>query len=175
MNPRRELGIAADEFAVGTVTRLHDSKGNSYLVDAAAEVVRQRSNARFFLVGEGPLQPELEAQAARHGLGSRFVFAGFKRDVARTLSAFDLSVFPSLWEGTPITAFAALAARILWAMDRPDERARLSQEARQTGRQYDIEAFVRKMERLYVLLNEVSRASHRRGVQAADLAFLTAR
>ena len=207
---RQELGIAADEFAIGTVTRLHDSKGNSYLVDAAAEVVRQRPAARFFLVGEGPLLEDLQAQAASLGLGERFVFAGFKRDVARTLSAFDLSVFPSLWEGTPITAFEALAmgkpivstdadglldiltadrdalivprrdalalaAKIVWAMDRPDERARLSEGARQTGRQYDIEAFVRKMERLYVLLNEVSRASHRRGVQAADLAFLTAR
>src|SRR5512145_1984887 len=36
---RRELGIADGEFAIGTVTRLHDSKGNSYLVDAAANVV----------------------------------------------------------------------------------------------------------------------------------------
>src|SRR4029079_10430458 len=43
------------------------------------------------------------------GLGDRFVFAGFRRDVAATLSAFDLSVVPSLWEGTPITAFEALA------------------------------------------------------------------
>ena len=64
---------------------------------------RERPAARFFLVGEGPLLPDLQAQAARLGLGDRFVFAGFQRDVARTLSAFDLSVFPSLWEGTPIT------------------------------------------------------------------------
>ena len=70
---------------------------------------RERPAARFFLVGEGPLLPDLQAQAARLGLGDRFVFAGFRRDVARTLSAFDLSVFPSLWEGTPITAFEALA------------------------------------------------------------------
>ncbi len=192
------------------MTRLHESKGNSYLVDAAADVIRQRPDARFFLVGEGPLLPELEAQARRLGLGDRFVFAGFRRDVARTLSAFDLSVFPSLWEGTPITAFealamgkpivstdadglldiltpdldavivprrdaAALAARIVWAIDRPAERLRLSEAARQTGRQFDIDAFVRKMARLYVLLHEVSRASHRRGVLAADLAFLTTR
>ena len=205
---RRELGIRAGEFAVGTVTRLHESKGNSYLVDAAAEVVRVRPAARFFLVGEGPLLGELQAQAARLGLGDRFVFAGFRRDVARTLSAFDLSVFPSLWEGTPITAFealamgkpivstdadglldiltpdrdalivprrdaAALAGRIVWAMDRPDECGRLGAAARETGRRYDIDAFVRKMERLYQLLHQVSRASHRRGVLAADLAFLT--
>jgi glycosyltransferase involved in cell wall biosynthesis len=207
---RRDLGLGPDEFAIGTVTRLHDSKGNSYLVDAAAQVVRERPAARFFLVGEGPLLADLQAQAARLGLGDRFVFAGFRRDVAGTLSAFDLSVFPSLWEGTPITAFealamgkaivstdadglldiltpdrdavivpkrdaAALADRIVWAMDRPAERARLGAAARQTGRHYDIDAFVRKMERLYQLLHQVSRTSHRRGVLAADLAFLTAR
>ena len=106
---RAELGIAPEEFAIGTITRLHDSKGNEYLVEAAARVVGRRPNARFFLVGEGPLRPALEAQAAALGLGDRFVFAGFVKDVAATLSAFDLSVFPSLWEGTPITAFEALA------------------------------------------------------------------
>lgn len=207
---RHDLGVAPGEFAVGTVTRLHESKGNSYLIDAAARVVSERPGARFFLVGEGPLLPDLQAQAAALGLGARFVFAGFRRDVAATLSAFDLSVFPSLWEGTPITAFEALAmgkpivatdadglldiltggrdafivpkrdalalaAKIVWAMDHPSDRARLSAAARQTGRQYGIDAFVHKMERLYTLLHEVSRATHRRGVVGADLAFLTSK
>ena len=36
--------------------------------------------------------------------------SGFAKDVAGVLHAFDLSVFPSLWEGTPLTAFEALAA-----------------------------------------------------------------
>jgi glycosyltransferase involved in cell wall biosynthesis len=205
---RRELGIAPDQFAVGTITRLHDSKGNSYLVEAAARVVRDRPAARFFLVGEGPLLADLEAQASALGLGDRFVFAGFRRDVAGTLSAFDLSVFPSLWEGTPITAFealamgkpivatdadglldiltdqadavivprrnaAALADKIVWLIDRPAERARLAAAARDTGRQYDIDLFVRKMERLYTILHDVSRSTHRQGVLRADLSFLT--
>ena len=67
----------------------------------------------------------------------------------------------------------ALAERIVWAIDRPDERARLSAAARQTGRQYDIDAFVRKMERLYVLLQQTSRATRRQGILRADLSFLT--
>jgi glycosyltransferase involved in cell wall biosynthesis len=205
---RAELGIAPGEFAIGTITRLHDSKGNSYLIDAAPVVVRERPQARFFLVGEGPLQPALEAQARALDLGDRFVFAGFRRDVAATLSAFDLSVFPSLWEGTPITAFealamgkpivatdadglldiltdghdaaivprrdaAALAAKIVWAIDSPAERARLSANARQTGRQYDILAFVHKMERLYEILHTRSQARQPRGLAGVDLAFLT--
>ena len=106
---RQQLGIGANDFAIGTVTRLHDSKGNSYLVDAARLVLDQKPNAKFFLVGEGPLRESLEQQAAALGLGDRFVFAGFARDVASVLNAFDLSVFPSLWEGTPLTAFEALA------------------------------------------------------------------
>jgi glycosyltransferase involved in cell wall biosynthesis len=205
---RRELGFAPDDFAIGTITRLHESKGNSFLVDAAARVVAVRPRARFCLVGEGPLLADLQAQASTLGLGDRFLFAGFRRDAAATLSAFDLSVFPSLWEGTPLTAFEALAAgkpivatdadglldiltdgvdaaivprrdvaaladKIVWAIDHPEARAALSASARQTGRQYDIAMFVRKMERLYTLLHEVSRATHRRGVLQADLSFLT--
>jgi glycosyltransferase involved in cell wall biosynthesis len=205
---RRELGIGPNEFAIGTITRLHDSKGNSYLVDAAARVVAERPGARFFLAGEGPLLGALEAQAASLNLADRFVFVGFRRDVARTLSAFDLSVFPSLWEGTPITAFealamgkpivatdadglldiltanhdavivprrdaSALADRIIWAIDHPDDRARLAAAARQTGSKYSIDTFVRKMERLYTLMHDVSRNTHRKGVLDADLSFLT--
>jgi len=204
---RRELGAAPADFAIGTVTRLHDSKGNEYLIDAARQVVDRRPNARFFLAGEGPMRGELEAQAARLGLGDRFVFVGFVRDVARLLSAFDLSVFPSLWEGTPLTVFETLAAgkpivatdadglmdvlhdgsdalvvprrdtdaladRIVTLIDSPEERRRLSSNARVTGTRYDIAAFVRKMERLYTILHDVSRRTHRKGVLEADLAFL---
>jgi glycosyltransferase involved in cell wall biosynthesis len=205
---RAGLGIAPGEFAVGTITRLHESKGNSYLVDAAATVLAERPTARFYVVGEGPLRPALEAQAQAHGLGDRFVFVGFARDVAAVLSAFDLSVFPSLWEGTPLTVFealamgkpivatdadglldvlraddtarivprrdaAALAAAIIWMIDHPDERARFAASAAVAGRQFGIDAFVRKMERLYTLLQQVSRPTKRRGILQQDLSFLT--
>jgi glycosyltransferase involved in cell wall biosynthesis len=107
---RAEHGIAPDDFAIGTITRLHDSKGNSYLVDAARKVVDARPSARFLLFGEGPLFDELKEQAGRLKLGDRFVFGGFVKDVARLLHGFDMSAFPSLWEGTPLTVFEAMAA-----------------------------------------------------------------
>jgi glycosyltransferase involved in cell wall biosynthesis len=107
---RAALGVRPDDVVAGTVTRLHDSKGNQYLVEAARLVVDARPNARFFLFGEGPLLDSLKAQAAGLNLGDRFVFGGFVKDVRSVLAAFDLSVFPSLWEGTPLTVFEALAA-----------------------------------------------------------------
>jgi glycosyltransferase involved in cell wall biosynthesis len=204
---RREIGAAPDDVVVGTITRLHDSKGNEYLVEAARQVLARRPSARFFLAGEGPLRQALEAQAREASLGDRFVFLGFVRDVGRLLSAFDIDVFPSLWEGTPLTVFEALAAgkaivatdadglldvlvdgrdaviaprrdaaaladRIVRLTDDPAERARLSAAATVTAARYDIGAFVRKMERLYLLLHDVSRPTHRKGVLRADLSFL---
>jgi len=106
---RAAIGAGPGELAIGSVTRLHDSKGNEFLVEAARRVLEARPRARFYLAGEGPLREPLEAQARALGLGDRFVFLGFQRDVAALLSAFDLQVFPSLWEGTPLTAFEALA------------------------------------------------------------------
>ena len=106
---RQELGIAPGTTVIGTVTRLMPSKGNQYLIEAAPKVLAQHPDVRFFVVGEGELQPQLEAQARALGLGDRFVFSGFRRDVAAALSAFDIVVFPSLWEGTPLTVFEALA------------------------------------------------------------------
>ncbi len=106
---RAMLGIAPGTRAIGTVTRLMPSKGNQYLVEAAPKILQQYPDVRIFIVGEGDLQSALQQQASALGLGDRLVFSGFQRDVAAVLSALELVVFPSLWEGTPLTAFEALA------------------------------------------------------------------
>jgi len=176
-------------------------------VAAVPEVVRQVPEARFYIAGEGERQASLEAQAHALGLGERLVFLGFQRDVAAVLSALDLVVFPSLWEGTPLTAFEALAmgkpivatdadgltdilsdgvdAKLVPRRDasglsraivdllrNPGARAALGTRARLTGARYDIDVFVRKMERLYRLLHETSRRTRRAVIPRADLAFL---
>jgi len=106
---RSAMGIAPGTTAIGTVTRLMPAKGNKYLVDAAPHVLVAHPSVRFFIIGEGELRAELEAQGRALNLGDRLVFAGFTRDVAAALSALDLLVFPSLAEGTPLTMFEALA------------------------------------------------------------------
>jgi glycosyltransferase involved in cell wall biosynthesis len=204
---RAAIGITDGTPAIGTVTRLMPSKGNEFLVAAAPQVLEAVPRARFFVAGEGELQAPLEARAAALGLGDRFVFLGFQRDVAAILSALDIVVFPSLWEGTPLTAFealamgkpivatdadglaeiltdgvdarivprrnaAALAGGVVDLLGDPAARAALAARARRTGARYDIDVFVRKMERLYELLHETSRATRRTGVLSADLSFL---
>jgi glycosyltransferase involved in cell wall biosynthesis len=207
---RADFGIAPGTIAVGTVTRLMPSKGNQYLVEAVPAIVARQPNVRVFIVGEGELRAELEAQAQALNLGDRLTFAGFQRDVSAVLASLDYIVFPSLWEGTPLTAFealasgkpivatdadglldiltdrydslvvpkrdaAALANGVCELIEQPALAATLAANAARTGAKYDIGAFVRKMERLYEILHETSRATHRAGVLSADLGFLAAR
>jgi glycosyltransferase involved in cell wall biosynthesis len=204
---RRHLGLPVDARVAGTVTRLMPSKGNQYFVEAIPQVLGQYPDARFCIVGEGELHGELQAQAQALGLGERLVFAGFQRDVAAAFSAFDVAVFPSLWEGTPLTVFealamgkpivatdadglldvltdgrdalivpkrdgAALARGIVAVLGDPARAAALGAQARLTSQRFDIAAFVRKMERLYVMLHETSRATKRQGILSMDTSFL---
>jgi len=67
---------------------------------------------------------------------------------------------------------ARLADAVCALIEQPERAGRLAAGARETGTHYDIQAFVRKMERLYVLLHETSRATKRAGVLKADLSFL---
>ena len=108
---RADLGFGPDEPIVGTVTRLMESKGNRYLVEAASILARKGRDVKVAVVGEGPQKAELEAQARALGVADRLRFLGFQRDVARAFAAFDVAVFPSLWEGTPLTLFEAMAMR----------------------------------------------------------------
>ena len=204
---RASLGMPDGAVAIGCVTRLMPSKGNEFLIAAAPAVIAVHPQARFCVVGEGELDADLKAQASALGLGDRCVFAGFKSDVAACYSAFDIVVFPSLWEGTPLTAFealamgkpivstdadglldvlvdgrdalvvpkrdaTALAAAINRVIADPVLAATLAAGARATSQRFDIAAFVRKMERLYVLLHETSRRTKRQSALTADLTFL---
>ena len=206
---RSGLGLPAEGPVVGTITRLMPAKGNEYLVEAARTVLHEVPDAHFCIVGEGELASDLEALAERLGVAGRVRFAGYTRDVAGALAAFDVVAFPSLWEGTPLTAFEALAAgRPIVATDAdglsdilhhdrdaiivpkrnpgalaqalvallraPDRRAELAAAAAVTGAAYDIGVFVRKLERLYELMDEIRRTTGRRAVAEADLGFLTA-
>ena len=202
------LPLNLDRPVVGTVTRLMPSKGNQYFVEAARDILARKPDVHFCIVGEGELQSDLETQTRALGLGDRLSLPGFTRDVAGALSAFDVVVFPSLWEGTPLTAFealaagrpivatdadglldilhdgedsvivpkrnsAAIAAAVIDLLDDPTRRSRLGAGARKTGAGYDIDAFVRKMEQLYLLMHEISGQTGRTGVATSDLSFLS--
>ena len=106
---RAALGIRPGEKVVGTVGHLNRQKGHALLIEAMADVLANEPAARLVIAGRGPLRRRLEALAAKHGVAENVTFAGLVGDVARLLKAFDVFVFPSLWEGFGIALIEAMA------------------------------------------------------------------
>ena len=107
---RRELGLAPDKIAVGSMGALTEQKGFGGLIEAIPTVLAVHPGVRFFIGGEGILKDDLLRQRDAAGLKEQVGFLGFRDDVAEVLSAFDIFVLPSLYEGLPLALVEAMAA-----------------------------------------------------------------
>jgi glycosyltransferase involved in cell wall biosynthesis len=108
---RAEFGIPADATVVGHVGRFVPAKNHGFFLDIAREVAKLRPDVHFLLVGDGPLRSQTEERARAMGFNGNMHFAGNRSDVPRLMrGGMDVFVFPSLWEGLPMTLIEAQAA-----------------------------------------------------------------
>jgi glycosyltransferase involved in cell wall biosynthesis len=106
---RARLGVQ-DEFVILSTGRLAEQKGLEYLLKAIPLVSSPGTPFKVLLAGDGPLSDQLRALAARLRVGARVEFLGFRNDIGDLLTAADLVVLPSLWEGLSISLLEAMAA-----------------------------------------------------------------
>lgn len=103
---RQIFGLNPTDFIFGNVGRLHEQKGHQFLLQAVA---RMSNRAQLTIVGDGRLREELVIFAAKLGISDRISFLGARADINEFLSAIDVFIMPSLWEGQPIALLEALA------------------------------------------------------------------
>jgi glycosyltransferase involved in cell wall biosynthesis len=98
---RRQLGLAPEHVAVGTVARLFHLKGHDDLIALAPDLCSRFPNLRFLWVGDGLLRSEFESKIAAAGLTDRFIFAGLvpPSKVPELVNAMDILIHPSRREG----------------------------------------------------------------------------
>lgn len=89
------------KIAVGHVAHFTYHKNHPFLLDVWADVVKNNPNYVLFLIGDGKLRPEAEEQMKRLGIEKNVVFVGTTLEVPAYLSAMDMMLLPSLWEGLP--------------------------------------------------------------------------
>jgi glycosyltransferase involved in cell wall biosynthesis len=106
---RAELGLDPDVLVVGTVANLRAQKAYPDLLAAAADVLERLPDTRFVAVGQGPLEGEIRALHAQRALGDRFLLLGHRPDAIRVMSACDVFVLASHWEGLGVAVMEALA------------------------------------------------------------------
>lgn len=106
---RRQLGLA-DELVIGHVGRFNPQKNHPFLLNIFAALLKKEPNAVLLLVGGGADMPKIQAKAQELGIAERVRFLGVRSDVADLMQAMDVFVFPSLYEGLPVTMVEAQAS-----------------------------------------------------------------
>jgi len=109
---RQQLQINSDDFVVGHVGRFHPVKNHKFLVDIFAEICKEQPNAKLLLIGDGELLDDIHSYCANMGLADKVIFTGSQLDTSRYYSVMDVFVFPSLWEGVPVSVVEAQAAGV---------------------------------------------------------------
>lgn len=110
VNLREAFFLPHNAPIVGNVAALVAHKGQRHLINAIPLVLREEPDARFVILGEGPLRPQLEHQVKALHLEKHVVLPGFRDDVLSCIKGFDLFVMSSETEGLGTSLLDAMAA-----------------------------------------------------------------
>lgn len=106
---REEFGIADEEIVIGHIGRFNTQKNHLMLVDIFNEFQKSHSNSKLLLVGIGTLQESIRKKVISNKIEDKVIFANLRNDIPDVLSAMDVFVFPSFFEGMPNTVIEAQA------------------------------------------------------------------
>ena len=104
----RYSGWIDDHPIIGSVGRLEDQKGYTYLIDALPQIIAIFPNIETWLVGDGPLNSALKKQCQDLGISDHVVFWGKQNNIPSLLSKMDLFISSSLYEGLPTAVLEAM-------------------------------------------------------------------
>ena len=98
-----------NDFVIGNVGRFHFQKNQTFILNIFKEFLEKYNNAKLVLIGEGEDEIKLKQKASLLGIENKCLFVGRQNNIEQWLSAFDVFLFPSLFEGLPISLLEAQA------------------------------------------------------------------
>ena len=96
-----------EERVIVHVGRFSKEKNHERLLMIFSAYYKQNKNARLFLVGEGELKKEVMQRADHLPIKDSVLFLGHRNDIASIMSASDVFILPSIYEGLPIVGIEA--------------------------------------------------------------------
>ena len=107
-NAKEAFGLA-DRFVIGHVGRFSEVKNHGFLLDVFYQLYNKNQNAFLLLIGDGELRKNMEDKVKQLNISHCVKFAGIRTDIDELLLAMDVMLFPSLYEGLPVTLIEAQA------------------------------------------------------------------
>lgn len=109
-NQRNHALVPAPEkgqICFATVGRLAEAKNHARLIDAFAQLCKERDDLRLYIIGDGPLRNKLRSQITKLGLTGKVILTGNISNPFALLSDCDCFVLPSFYEGQPMVLLEA--------------------------------------------------------------------
>jgi glycosyltransferase EpsF len=103
----RELGLDQDAKIIGHVGKFSKSKNQIFILKILKDLIKKDKRYVALLVGDGPLKEKIEHEAETMGLSKHVRFLGVRADIPRLMKAFDVFLFPSIYEGFGIVTVEA--------------------------------------------------------------------
>lgn len=103
---RKELGIDRETTVFGHVGRFTSEKNHSFILQIF-KCILTHENAVLLLVGDGPLRKTIEKEAEDRSIDKQVKFLGVREDIPALMNCMDVMIFPSVYEGLPVTLVEA--------------------------------------------------------------------
>ena len=103
---RNEFGLA-DKKVIVNVGAFRKQKNHERIVSIFADFLKEESNSILMLVGIGELQESIRHKVEELKIQNNVIFTGNRTDIDKILSASDMFLFPSFYEGFPIALIEA--------------------------------------------------------------------
>lgn len=107
---RRELKVNDNTLVIGHVGRFNKQKNHYFMINIAKELRKANLDFKLLLIGTGPMKQEIENKVREDNLENNIILLGQKLNVNEFMSAMDIFILPSIYEGLPIVAIEAQAA-----------------------------------------------------------------
>ena len=108
---RKKYNIGDDEIVIGVVGRLSEQKDPMTTIKAFNEVYKENKNVRLMYVGSGELEDEVMKYAKENNLQHLVTITGWVDNTERYISAFDIAILPSKWEGFGLALIEYMACK----------------------------------------------------------------
>lgn len=98
---RKALKISEDTIALGSIAAFTPAKNQQFILDVLFNMNKSDFKFKVFFVGDGHLKAGIEALAKKYSLENCVEFLGKKSNIPELMSAFDILLLPSFYEGFP--------------------------------------------------------------------------
>ena len=92
-----------NNIIIANIANFVDTKNHEFLIEVFHNLTKSKKSLRLMLVGGGPLLDRAKSQVQSLGISDQVLFAGSVSNIPELLSAIDLIVMPSKFEGLPLT------------------------------------------------------------------------